>query len=168
MFVAMVDHVRHVSDEAKASDSASAMVVRAHRGLLRGAREHMEAGRYQEAILIAQAGAEASSARAITALLAKYPVPLQEALLGAFGADSNYNLSHTRPRKVWTFLTGDVICDQKFWAEYKAHIERRNKAAHNTAPGLTKANAEVSLIAATAFVDHIELVTGGVLGSNGW
>lgn len=63
MFVVMVDHVRHVSDEAKASDSASAMVVRAHRGLLRGASEHIDAGRYQEAILVAQAGAEASSIR---------------------------------------------------------------------------------------------------------
>jgi hypothetical protein len=168
MFVVMVDHVRHVSDEAKASDSASAMVLRAHRGLLRGASEHVDAVRYQEAVLIAQAGAEASSARAITALLAKHPAPLREALVGAFGADSNYNLLRTRPRKVWTFLTGDVICDQKFWAEYKAHIERRNKAAHNTAPGLTKADAEASLTAATAFVDHIERVTGGILGSNGW
>jgi hypothetical protein len=164
----MVDHVRHVSDEAKASDSVSAMVDRAHRGLLRGASEHLDAGGYQEAILIAQAGAEASSARAITALLAKHPVLLQEALLGAFGADSNYNLSHPRPRKVWRFLTGDVICDQKFWEGYQSHLERRNKAAHNTAPDLTETDAEASLTAATAFVDHIERVTGGVLGSNGW
>jgi hypothetical protein len=164
----MVDHVHHVADEAKASDSPSASVSRAHRSLLWNAQEHLNADRYQEAILIAQAGAEASSARAVTALLVKHPPPLREALLGGFGTYSSYNLSPHSARKVWTFLTGDVISDQAFWAEYKSHLERRNKAAHNTAMDLTKTDAEASLTAATGFVDHIEHVTGDILESNSW
>jgi hypothetical protein len=72
------------------------------------------------------------------------------------------------PRKVWNFLTGDVIADQRFWEEYQSHVKRRNEAAHNTAPHLTTADAEASLAAATAFVDHIEQITGTILGSNSW
>lgn len=127
--------------------------------MLEGAAEHVEAERFQEAILIAQAAAEACSTRAITALLAEHSPPLRDALLGAFGHDSNYNLTPSGARKVCTFLTDEIITDQAFWSDYKGHIERRNNVAHNTAFGLKKADAENSLRAATLFIEHIEMVT---------
>jgi hypothetical protein len=164
----MADNTREIAAELTTTGALSAEVRRAHRRLLDNANDHLSADRYQEAILIAQAAAEACSARAITALLAKHPEPLKEALSGAFGADSNYNLTPAGARKVWTFLTRDVITVQPFWADYKAHTERRNDSAHNTAFDMDKAQSQESVRAATAFVDHVETVTGGILGPNAW
>jgi hypothetical protein len=166
-----ITHEIHATDEVVTSDSAGIVLTSVHRHLLDPAAEHIQADRFRESIVIAQAAAEACAARAIDALLAPHPAPLREALEANFGPDSTYNLKGKWPQKVWTFLAfGDVITAQAFWSRYDAHTQRRNRVAHGRpeAFGYAKADADESLKTATEFVDHIEQVTGGIRGANAW
>lgn len=95
--------------------------------------------------------------------MGEHPQLLRDALLGAFSHDSNYNLRSPGTRKVWTFLSGEVITDQPFWSDYESHIKRRNDVAHNTAFDLTRADVENSLRVATRFIEHVETVTSAVV-----
>ena len=154
-------------EQSTVGESVGIELTRVPRRLLETAAEHIKAGRYQESVLIAQAGAEACAARAVTALLGQHPARLQEALRAAFRDHSDYNLRGKGAQKVWTFLTGDEIQAQPFWDRYKRHTERRNRVAHNTVD-LVKADADDSLKAATEFFDRVEQVTDRILGPNVW
>lgn len=113
-------------------------------------------------IVIAQTACEVAAERAVTFLI-------QEKHPGGFGEASQQYVrkyvfhNDERLQALWTSLTNDQIQQHaSFWPSYTAHVERRNRAAHNglnkDGTQFTKEQAEASLAAAESFLDHIKSV----------
>lgn len=108
---------------------------------------HQAAEEHGLAVIVAQTACEVFVEATIADLIRKRNDPLADALGEML---RGYSFMDDRSRAVWRALTGESVEQQPFWADYKAHVERRNAVAHrgyeaNAEEAAASIHAEVAL-----------------------
>lgn len=131
-----------------------------HYALLSSAYAMREREENAHAVVAAQAACEVCAERAIGDLLRRRKLgPFQEIVL-EYAA--NYSMLRGPSQEVWLALTLERFTAAPGFAEYKEHVERRNKIVHKGAD-VTWVEAEASLAAARGFLDYVERTAGPLL-----
>lgn len=116
------------------------------------ARDHLSAGRADEAVLFAQIACETLIRGVFPHLVGRaVPNSMRQAVIDSM---RNWNLSQPRSRKLWDAVAQDQIGNASWWSRYNDHLERRNGLVHNGFY-VTTTEAEQSLAAVDAFLGHI-------------
>jgi hypothetical protein len=120
--------------------------------LLSDARRYFDDEQYSVAVIVAHMACEVAAARKMSgAFAARGVADLQDPV---FDLLAGYNLGNERTRKLYTSLTGDEIQKQAFWPAFKKSADQRNTIIHRGTKA-SKAEAEQSLAATAAFVQHL-------------
>jgi len=129
-------------------------------GLINSAHDRYRESYYQEAVILAQTGAELFIEQAFDRLFRirdlEYLRKEVERLLG-----NNFNLGHDKVASLYEALSGDDIRQRKIWSEYKTHTELRNDVVHHGRE-VTAAEAERSLDVVGRLIEHV----GGIVSAN--
>jgi hypothetical protein len=123
--------------------------------LLAVAIELFNQRRFELVVIVAQMVCEVLAAMAIDVFVARKGI----ALIGKWIDDRlpNANLGHPIVRSLYETVSGDVFSNQGFWAEYMAHVARRNDAVHEGKRG-AEDEAAASLRVCEALVVHLNSV----------
>lgn len=132
--------------------TAEATVITYPQTLLAACQGLINDGQHGISVVVAHMACEVAVERSLSAAFAAKGLqyledPVLEFLNG-------YNLANDRNRKLYSALSGDNIEQQPFWLQFKASAARRNNIVHGSASA-TKAEAEKSFLAASAFVAHL-------------
>lgn len=131
-----------------------------HKVLLGTAEAQADEAQHPIAIVTAQIAFEVRVESAFTELLplhANLPVETIIALL------PDRTFMQPAVRDLWLALTGDRISKAPAWKAYTQHVARRNRLAHGSEAWSSHAEAEESLKAVRAMIEHIDAVEEQVL-----
>ena len=111
------------------------------------------------AVILSQMACEIVCELAFTAVVAKKKVSGLQTTVDELLP--SYNLGAERVRKAYVALSGDKITTQPYWADFKAHVKRRNQIVHKGARA-TPVDAEESIAVAKSLVSHLERILQAV------
>lgn len=123
-----------------------------HLELLKLAQQLCEEDRPDLAVVTAQTACEVYAEVAIREMLRARKIGEFENVIPELL--SSYSLMDRRGRRVFHALTGESIQRSEFWADYKAHVELRNRVVHR-GEEVTTANASDSIAVAEAFHEYL-------------
>lgn len=128
--------------------------------LIETAREMLDRGRYEVAVVTCQMACEISVESVLRTYfrvkgLENLEEPIDDLL-------PSYNLANDKVRRLYSALTDDHVHREFFWSEYKVMVGIRNKAVHGGAR-VQESQAQMVLRIATSVVKHlarVELMAG--------
>jgi hypothetical protein len=127
---------------------------RRHHVLLQRAKELLDRGAPEGAVVVAQSAVEVLVARVIGQRLQRHEIgDLRGYILN--DVVRKHNLNDEPTRSLWRVLTGDAINQTNVWPEYKRHLNRRNDIVHRGS-GVSEADGAASVDVAQAVIEHIE------------
>jgi hypothetical protein len=126
-----------------------------HENLLALARQLIQEGRHQLAVVVAQMASEVLAEQVLAARLERRNLGELEKWIDWRTPSSN--LSSEIVLKLYVALTGDQIQEQPFWGDYKAHVELRNDIVHGGRQ-VDLATAEKSVEVVSKLLQHLAAV----------
>jgi hypothetical protein len=138
----------HVSSPS--FSSATLTITPYSETLLAKAKEFIDRGDFNIAVVVAHMACEISAERAISRAVAEKGIEyLQDSIFG------NYSLATERTREIYNALTGVEIQQQPFWRAFKESVTRRNKSVHRDTT-VTQAEAEATYKAASDLISYLK------------
>ncbi len=124
-----------------------------HDELLASARQLIDAGHSQAAVLVAQMACEVFIAQLLVALMEAKG--LKEAAAWAEAQRGGFSFVNSETRALYRSLSGEKIQDTfAQWKDYKDHVELRNRVAHR-GEKVSKRKAEEVCVVVEALTPHL-------------
>jgi hypothetical protein len=123
-----------------------------HENLLATARQLIQEGRYQLAVVVSQMASEVLAEQVLDARIGKKNLGELEKWIDDRTPSSN--LANETVLALFVALTGDRIQDRPFWPDYKAHVTLRNEIVHG-GKQITQSDAENSLESVSKLLQHL-------------
>lgn len=132
--------------------AAQAEVITYDQSLLNAARDLLDQGQYNPAIIMAYQACEIATERVIARALERKKHRQPEDV--AKSISSGNNLTNEQTRNIYTELTEDDIREQSFWPQFKEFVKLRNQIVHGNRVA-SKSEAQASLEAANKLFKHL-------------
>jgi hypothetical protein len=131
-------------------------IVDYQRILLQDAAEHIKHKDYSVTIVVAHVACEITAQQGLTRAFTRRGISeLEHPVRRLF---TGFNLANERIRAIYEAVSGDAVHQQSFWQALTESAERRNRYVHSGTQA-TEQEAQNSLTACTAFVEHVSRFT---------